>query len=82
MSSWSCPHLDEPTEHCRRLKTDCVPGRPGCVLPSTLIFATPLEERLRSKKKQSRSDASADQAIGSPRTRTDTDSAEGTIPHS
>ncbi|MCC7407167.1 MAG: hypothetical protein IT442_03795 [Phycisphaeraceae bacterium] len=52
MSSWSCPHLDERTEFCRRLGTDCVPGRPGCVLPSNLVFAVPLEERLRAVKKK------------------------------
>lgn len=48
MSSWSCPHFDEKTDACRRLKTDCVPGRPGCILPRDLEFAVPPDQRIRS----------------------------------
>lgn len=50
MTSWSCPHLDEKAEYCRRLKTDCVPGRPGCVLPKNLRFAKSPEERIAERK--------------------------------
>lgn len=50
MSSWSCPHLDEKDEYCRRLKTDCVPGRGGCVLPKNLRFAVSPEERIAKLK--------------------------------
>lgn len=49
MSSFSCPHYTMRDETCGRLKTDCVPGRPGCVLPRTTKFAVPVEERLRKK---------------------------------
>jgi hypothetical protein len=47
MSSWSCPHLEECNDRCRRLKTDCVPGRPGCIMPSDMTFAVSVEERIK-----------------------------------
>lgn len=46
MSSWSCPHLDETHDFCRRLMVSCVPGRKGCVLPKNLKFAVPPEQRV------------------------------------
>ena len=49
MSSFSCPHYDMKAETCDRVKTDCVPGRPGCVLPRNTKFAVPVEDRLRRK---------------------------------
>lgn len=48
MSSFSCPHLDTKNTFCIRLKTDCVPGRPGCVLGKKYTFAVPAEERIRN----------------------------------
>ena len=53
MSSFSCPHFDMPRDFCMRLRTDCVPGRPGYVLQKTSVFAVPAEERIR-KKQESR----------------------------
>ncbi len=50
MSSWSCPHLDEKTDSCQRLKTDCVPGRRGCILPKNLVFAESPEQRINALK--------------------------------
>lgn len=50
MSSWSCPYLDEKTDYCRRLKTDCVPGRRGCILPKNINFAVSAEERIAALK--------------------------------
>lgn len=35
--------------YCLRLRTDCVPGRPGCVLGGRSGFAFPLEERLANR---------------------------------
>ncbi|HEU5078440.1 MAG TPA: hypothetical protein VFT72_04470 [Opitutaceae bacterium] len=51
--SFACPHFDISNEGCRRLKTDCVPGRPGCVLGDA-VFATPVEERLRARAEENR----------------------------
>ena len=49
MSSFSCPHFDMESDHCQRLHTDCVPGRPGCVLCQNSVFAIPVEQRIREK---------------------------------
>lgn len=51
--SFSCPHFDLERDYCRRLKTDCVPGRPGCVLDGS-VFATPVEQRLREREEENR----------------------------
>ncbi len=51
MGSFSCPHVDSGKGRCLRLKTDCVPGRPGCVLGGKSGFAFPLEERLANHRK-------------------------------
>jgi hypothetical protein len=50
MSSFSCPHFDVEKDYCLRLRTDCVPGRKGCVLPNTSVFLFPVEERVREKE--------------------------------
>ena len=47
--TFSCPHFDMERDHCNRVRDDCVPGRPGCVLPKTCVFAIPVEERLRRR---------------------------------
>lgn len=47
MSSFSCPHLSPDETYCLRLKTDCVPGRTGCVLRNRFQFAIPAEERIK-----------------------------------
>lgn len=54
MSSFSCPHFDMQRESCTRLDTDCVPGRPGCVLAKNSVFAVPVEDRLRAKEEAKR----------------------------
>lgn len=51
--SFSCPHFDLARDACRRLKTDCVPGRPGCVIVGA-VFAVPVEQRLREREEEKR----------------------------
>jgi hypothetical protein len=51
--SFSCPHFDIDRDACLRLKTDCVPGRPGCVLAGS-CFAVPVEQRLREREEENR----------------------------
>ena len=51
--SFSCPHFDIDRDWCRRLGTDCVPGRPGCVLAGS-VFAVPVEQRLREREAENR----------------------------
>lgn len=52
MSSFSCPHISQ--YECTRLKTDCVPGRAGCVLRGKVHFLVPAEERVRMLEKEKR----------------------------
>jgi hypothetical protein len=52
--SFSCPHFDPENDFCRLLKTDCVPGRRGCVLGSKAVFAMPAEVRVRMKEEENR----------------------------
>jgi len=54
MSSFSCPHLDIKNNFCLRIKTDCVPGRAGCVLGKKFSFAIPAEERIRNLEKKTK----------------------------
>jgi hypothetical protein len=51
MSSFSCQFLDKNETFCVRLKTDCVPGRPGCVLKGRFVFAVPASKRIEENKK-------------------------------
>ena len=50
MSTFTCAHHDVPADWCQLLKTDCVPGRPGCVLRGKSVFLVPAEERIREKE--------------------------------
>lgn len=45
--SFSCPNINESDSSCKRLKTLCVIGRPGCVLEGKVKFSQPLEERIK-----------------------------------
>ena len=52
--SFSCPHFRPDDECCLRLKTDCVPGRRGCVLEGNSGFAVPAEVRVREREAEKR----------------------------
>ena len=52
--SFSCPHFRPDDEHCVLLKTDCVPGRPGCVIGGKTEFAVPVEQRIREREEEKR----------------------------
>jgi hypothetical protein len=57
--SFSCPHFCPDEDHCLRLKTDCVPGRKGCVLEGKAVFAVPAEERVRLREEEKRREEAA-----------------------
>lgn len=52
MGSFSCPHKRVKETYCLRLETDCVPGRPGCVLPEDTTFETPWQERVEKLEEE------------------------------
>lgn len=56
MGSFTCPHLRMEDNYCQRLKTDCVPGRPGCILPDDTTFETSWQERLEKSQQQKQDD--------------------------
>lgn len=39
MSGWGCPHYADET--CRLMRSECVPGKKGCVLHGAFTFAPP-----------------------------------------
>ncbi len=43
-------------EYCLRLRAECIPGRPGCVLCGNSVFAVPWQQRLREKEEQRKAD--------------------------
>lgn len=49
--SFACPHFDMARDYCLRLKTDCIPGRRGCVLAGS-EFAVPPEVRVQEKAEE------------------------------
>ena len=54
MSSFTCQHLNVADDQCLPLKTDCVPGRKGCVLAGQTTFLVPAEERIRQLAEEKR----------------------------
>ncbi|PTY05408.1 hypothetical protein DB347_13580 [Opitutaceae bacterium EW11] len=50
--SFSCPHFDIDRDACLRLKTDCIPGRLGCVLRDNSVFSVAAEERVAQRKEE------------------------------
>ena len=44
--TFSCKNFDFNLDNCRKLKTDCIPGRPGCVLEGKVKFSEAINIRL------------------------------------
>lgn len=53
MGSFSCPHLRVKDKYCRRLNTDCVPGRTGCIIPNNMEFSKSPEKRIEEQNETS-----------------------------
>ncbi|MEK6196897.1 MAG: hypothetical protein N2B58_01820, partial [Desulfobacterales bacterium] len=43
----SCKNFDFNTEDCLKLKTDCIMGRPGCLLEGKVTFSEEIEKKLK-----------------------------------
>lgn len=52
MTSFSCPHFAQHRDWCQKLDDWCVPGRLGCVIPKTTVFAVPWQQRLEAKRRE------------------------------
>jgi len=45
--TFSCKNFDFNAENCMKLNTDCIPGRPGCVLEGRVKFSEDIEQKLK-----------------------------------
>ena len=50
--TFSCKNFDFNADNCMKLKTDCIPGRPGCVLEGKVKFSEEIHNRLAELEKQ------------------------------
>lgn len=52
--TFSCKNFDFNSEDCMKLKTDCIPGRPGCVLEGRFVFSEEIEKKLKDLEEKSK----------------------------
>jgi hypothetical protein len=57
--SFFCPHFDHATDACAKLRCECIPGRPGCVLRGKVTFLVPPEERVRARSRKAKTPRAA-----------------------
>jgi len=46
--SFACRYHNFDDNTCNRLKNDCIPGRPGCVLEGRIVISEELEKKLKN----------------------------------
>jgi len=46
--TFSCKNFDFNAENCMKLKSECIPGRPGCVLEGKVKFSEEIEKKLKN----------------------------------
>lgn len=50
--TFSCKHHEFATDRCTRLKTDCIMGRPGCVLEGRVTLTEESIARIENLAKE------------------------------
>ena len=50
--TFSCKNFDFNENNCMKLKCECIPGRPGCVLEGKVKFSEEIEKRLAELEKK------------------------------
>lgn len=48
--TFACTNYDYNTDKCQKLKTECIPGRPGCVLEGKVKLSEELQKRISGVK--------------------------------
>lgn len=48
--TFSCKNFDFNADHCMKLHTECIPGRPGCVLEGRVAVSEEIEKKLKTLK--------------------------------
>jgi hypothetical protein len=51
--TFSCPHFDLDGGRCKKLKSECIPTRKGCVLRGKVRVGEDIEKRLKELEKGS-----------------------------
>ena len=51
--TFSCKNFDFNTEDCLKLKTNCIMGRPGCLLEGKVAFSEEIMNKLKSLEEKS-----------------------------
>jgi len=52
--TFSCKNFDFNSENCMKLKSECIPGRPGCVLGGRGTFSEAIEKKLKELEEKTR----------------------------
>lgn len=50
--TFSCKNYEYTSDQCQKLRSDCIPGRPGCVLEGRVALSEELEARIKQLKKE------------------------------
>ena len=48
--TFACTNYDSNMDTCQKLKTECIPGRPGCVLEGKVKLSEELQRRISGVK--------------------------------
>ena len=51
--TFSCKNFDFNTEDCLKLKTNCIMGRPGCLLEGKVAFSEEIQKKLKTLEEKS-----------------------------
>jgi len=51
--TFSCKNFDFNTEDCLKLKTNCIMGRPGCLLEGKVAFSEEIQKKLKALEEKS-----------------------------
>ena len=51
--TFSCKNFDFNTNGCLKLKTDCIIGRPGCILEGRVVLSEEIEKKLKDLEETS-----------------------------
>ncbi len=51
--TFSCKNFDFNTEDCLKLKTNCIMGRPGCLLEGKVAFSEEIQKQLKTLEEKS-----------------------------
>jgi len=63
--TFACKNYDYNTDQCQKLKSACIPGRPGCVLEGRVALSEELAARIKKLKREAGKRHRAKKSTGS-----------------